>query len=165
MPAGRPRTVSLPPDEMIKLGEKMIKWVVENDPVHLSEFYCIHMGYTDSEWDTMHVAPEFFPYYEKALKLVGIKYLRKDTDIEPSLKHRWQRVYFKDLKHLEDDDFNAEYSRKLKLSEAEMKLKQEVINNLPEDLQDQVQALLKQISEAQSSFKIEDSKRRAETKS
>jgi len=103
MPAGRPRTVSLPPNEMILLGDEMIEWVSKNDPVHLSEFYCILKGYTDSEWDTMHVAPEFFPYYERALKIIGIKYLKKDSNIDPGIKQRWQRVYFKDLKREEDE--------------------------------------------------------------
>lgn len=118
MPAGRPRDVSLPPDQMIKLGQEMIKWVLENDPIHLSQWYCIEKGYTDKEWDTMHVAPEFFSYYEKALKLVGYKYLTKDSPIEPSLKQRWQRVYFKDLRNQEDQDAKDESDRRKDVAKA-----------------------------------------------
>lgn len=118
MPAGRPRTISLPIKQMIEMGEEMVEWVQENDPVHLSEWYCIEKGYTDDEWDTIKTRTEFFPYYKKALKIVGLKYLKRDTDIEPSLKHRWQRVYFKDLKDEEDEEkrslIDYEYSKKLK---------------------------------------------------
>lgn len=104
MPAGRPRTVSLPPDQMIELGEEMIAWVKENDPLHLSEFYCIHKGYTDKEWDTMHVAEEFFPYYEQALKIIGRKYLDKNSNIRDGISHRWLGIYFKDLRRKEMED-------------------------------------------------------------
>lgn len=125
MPAGRPRTVSLPPDEMIALGEEMIAWVAENDPIHLSQWYCILKGYTDKEWETMHVAPEFFPFYERALKLVGYKYLTKDSPIETSLKQRWQRVYFKDLMKQEDADLDADAERKARALRSEAKAEAE----------------------------------------
>jgi hypothetical protein len=115
MPAGRPRTVSLPPDEMIKLGKEMIEWVKNNNPLHLSQWYCIEKGYTDSEWDTMHVAPEFFPYYEKALKMVGIQYLAKDSNVDSNIKQRWQRVYFKDLKKSEDEKTRHDLEAKAKV--------------------------------------------------
>lgn len=104
MPAGRPRTVSLPPDQMIELGKEMVEWVTVNNPIHLSMWYSLLKGYTDAQWRVMTDAPEFSPYYEKALKLVGYNYLLKNSDIEPSLKQRWQRVYFKDLRAQEDAD-------------------------------------------------------------
>lgn len=112
---GAKRTVSLEPPEMIALGEEMIEWVKKNDPLHLSQWYCIHKGFTDKQWDTMQQAPEFFPYYEKALKLVGLKYIQKDSPIEPSLKQRWQRVYYKDLRKEEDE--TARYNASLKNEE------------------------------------------------
>lgn len=103
MSGGKPRTVSLSPDEMVKLGEEMIQWVQENQPVHLSQFYTIHKGYTEKEWNTMRQAPEFLQHYEKALKMIGIQYLLKDSNISDSIKHRWQRIYFGDLRQEEDD--------------------------------------------------------------
>lgn len=112
MPAGRPRTVSLPKEEMIKLGKEMVKWVKENDPLHLSEWYTIEKGYTYNEWKTMHVAPEFFPYYEQALKIVGRKYLDKNSNIRDGISHRWLRVYFKDFK--EEEDAKLAYEASLK---------------------------------------------------
>jgi hypothetical protein len=97
---------------MIKLGEEMIEWVKKHNPIHLSKWYCIEKDFTDKEWDAMQQMPEFLPYYKKALKLVGYKYLEKNSDVEPSLKHRWQRVYFKDLRQQEDADADAEVKRK-----------------------------------------------------
>lgn len=110
-PGGRPRTTSLPPEEMDKLGQEMIQWVAENDPIHLSQFYSLYKGFTDSQWDAMSRLEQFIPYYEQALKMVGYKYLRKDSEIEPSLKHRWQRVYFKDVRKREDEDHLAALER------------------------------------------------------
>lgn len=103
MPAGRPRTVSLPPEEMIELGKEMVKWVEENDPLHLSEWYTIEKLYTYNEWDTFNKKPEFVPYYEKALKLIGRKYLDKKSDVRDNISQRWLRIYFKDLKEMEDE--------------------------------------------------------------
>ena len=113
MSAGRPRTVSLPPEEMIKLGEEMIKWVKEHPEIlHLSEWYSIEKMYLESQWDTMCRCPEFFPYYEQALKIVGRKYLDKTSNVRDGISQRWQRVYFKDLKRQEDADADADVIRK-----------------------------------------------------
>lgn len=134
MPAGRPRSISLQPHEMEALGKEMIQWVSQYDPMHLSQWYCLHKGYTDAEWETMHVAPEFFPYYEQALKLVGLKYLSKESPIEPALKQRWQRVYFKDLRKEEDETANAEAARRANALKTEAKAieeeKQKVLHEL-----------------------------------
>lgn len=104
MPAGRPRTVSPPPEELEALGMEMIDWLetTEIDFLHVSDWYSLHKGFTDKAWETMTDRSEFIPYYNKALKIVGRKYLAKDSPIEPSLKQRWQRVYFKDLRKEED---------------------------------------------------------------
>lgn len=120
MPAGRPRTISLSPEEMEELGLEMVKWVKENDPLHLSQWYCIEKGYTDKEWDTMHVCPEFFPYYEQALKIVGLKYLDKNSNVRDGIAHRWMRVYFKDFRDREDE--KAKF-------DADLKKAQETNNN------------------------------------
>lgn len=100
----RPRTICFPPDEMIKLGEEMISWIENNpDILHLSEWYTIHKMFTYNEWKTFIVKEEFFPYYEKALKMVGKKYLDKTSNIRDSIANRFLRVYFKDAKESEDE--------------------------------------------------------------
>jgi hypothetical protein len=111
-PVGRPRTVSPPPEELENLGQEMLDWVSKNNPIHLSEWYSFQKFYTENAWKTMIVRPEFVGYYETALKMVGIKYLKKDSNIDSSVKHRWQRVYFKDLK--EEEDETAKYNVSIK---------------------------------------------------
>ncbi len=135
MPGGRPRTVSLPPDEMIALGKEMLSWVKENNPVHLCEFWCIEKGYTDDEWDTMHVCPEFFPYYVRALKIIGIKYLKEGTGVEPRVKDRWLRHYFRDLRKQEDKDKDDDVIRQKSAAEA-----------VPEDVKKQTEAMNQQMA-------------------
>lgn len=117
MPAGRPRTSTPPPEEMIKLGEEMLEWIKINKPLHLSEWYSGEMFITSKVWDTMQVAPEFFPYYEKALKIIGKQYLDKTSKVRDSISHRWLRVYFKDLKREEDE--TAKFNQLLKIEEME----------------------------------------------
>lgn len=140
MPAGRPRTVSLPPDEMIALGKEMIKWVKEKKPIHLSQWYCVEKGYTDKEFETMHVCQEFFPYYEQALKIIGVQYLTKDSPVEPNIKNRWQRVYYKDLKKQEDQDLDDAAIRAAKATEGP-KVDEELLANF--------KAYMSQLKEAQ----------------
>jgi hypothetical protein len=117
MPAGRPRTSTPPPEEMIKLGEEMLEWIKVNKPLHLSEWYSGEMFITSKVWDTMQVAPEFFPYYEKALRMIGKQYLDKTSKVRDSISHRWLRVYFKDLKREEDE--TAKFNQLLKIEEME----------------------------------------------
>jgi hypothetical protein len=109
----RPRSVSYDPDEMIALGEEMLKWIVENDPIHLCQFYSLKKMFTYKQWDTMTQREEFIPYYEKALQIIGLKYILKDNEIESSIKHRFLRLYFKDLKHSENEKITFESSASL----------------------------------------------------
>lgn len=114
MAGGRPRTVSYEPEEMIKLGQEMVAWIKENDPLHVSEWYCIEKGFLELQWETMIKRPEFVTYYEQALKLIGKKYLDRNSNVRDGISQRWQRVYFKDLKREEDETarFNASLKEK-----------------------------------------------------
>ncbi len=125
MPAGRPRTVSLEPDEMISLGEEMIAFVQnkKNNIYHLSEWYTIEKMFTYNEWDTMSKRPEFVPYYEKALKIVAKRYI--NGDIAPAIANRFLRLYFKDMKDGEDRDADAEAERKAKALKGEVRAAEE----------------------------------------
>lgn len=109
-PIGRPRTVTPPHDELQLLGEEMIEWVQINNPIHLSMWWGGQKFFTADVWKNMCDCVQFSPYYEEALRLVGYNYLFQDSGIEPSVKQRWLRVYFKDLKRNEDETarFNAE---------------------------------------------------------
>lgn len=156
MVAGRPRTTSLEPKEMIALGEEMVVWVTKNKKniLHLSEWYTIEKGFIYNEWKTFLQRAEFIPYYEQALKIVGSKYLDKNSNVREGASQRWQRVYFKDLKDEEDETIKFQSDLK----------KQEVTYNHEESTK-QLQALMSQLSMLQSDRKIADINNKAESKS
>ncbi len=112
----RPRIVSMSPEEMITLGEEMVSYVNEHKStiLHLSEWYTILKGFTYKEWKTFIHREEFIPYYEQALKIVGLKYVDKNSNVRDGISQRWQRIYFGDLK--EQEDLDAKENAKLKAS-------------------------------------------------
>lgn len=99
---------------MIDLGKEMVAFVKANQKtiLHLSEWYTIEKGYTYNEWKTFIQREEFIPYYEKALKIVGLKYVAKNSNVRDSISQRWQRIYFGDLREREDADEDAKELRK-----------------------------------------------------
>ena len=114
MTAGRPRTISFNEKEMIEMGKDMVAYCLKNKKtiLHLCEYYTIEKGFTYNEWKTFIQKPEFLPYYEQALKIVGLKYVDKNSNVRDGISQRWQRVYFGDLKEHEDSDADAEAARK-----------------------------------------------------
>lgn len=113
MVAGRPRTVTFSDDEMENLGQEMLDWIIARpETLHLSQWYTIEKMFTYNEWKTFLQCKKFLPYYEKALKLVGLNYLNKDSKVRDGISQRWQRVYFKDLRESEDQDAEEEAERK-----------------------------------------------------
>lgn len=101
---GRPRTTSFSIEDMEKLGVEMVNWVIVNKPLHLSQWYTIEKMITYNKWKAMIQCEEFLPYYEKALKLIGIQYIDKESRVRDSISQRWQRTYFNDLRELEDKE-------------------------------------------------------------
>jgi hypothetical protein len=110
----RPRVFSFSVEEMIALGKEMIEYVKKNKKtiLHLSEWYTIEKGFTYNEWKNFIQKDEFFPYYEQALKIVGLKYVDKSSNVRDSISQRWQRIYFGDLREGEDADADNNELRK-----------------------------------------------------
>lgn len=161
------RTVALSEQEMIALGEEMLVWVKERKDsiLHLSEWYTIHKGFTYKQWKTFIQKLEFIPYYEQALKIVGLKYLDKTSNVRDGISQRWQRSYFQDLTEREDQEAKEAIEREKEKSEYEHKLKTESgLTIAPEELE-KFDALMQKFSRRQSSSKIEQSNVNAETSS
>lgn len=124
MPVVRPRTISLPPEEMVKLGREMVTWAVNTpDALHLNEFYTAIKGYTFAEFKNLRVCQEFYPYYEHAKNVIAKKYI--DGTVNSSIAQRWQRVYFPDLKEEEDETADATEARKARSLMSEAKILEE----------------------------------------
>lgn len=115
----RPRTTSFSDEEMIALGEEMIEYLRTHDIVHLKEWYSIEKSFLHEEWKCFIQIPSFLPYYQKAISMISMKYVREDTGIEPSLKHRFLRLYFGDIREREDQDKDEDTVRKTKVSQAD----------------------------------------------
>jgi hypothetical protein len=137
MSAGTPRTVSLSENEMIELGKEMTNFIKKNKKtvLHLSEWYTIEKGFTYNEWKTFIQRAEFIPYYEQALKIVGLKYLDKTSNVRDSISQRWQRVYFGDVRESEDIDSDAEAARKANALKSESKAIEEERLKVLEEVQ------------------------------
>lgn len=116
MVAGCPRTVSPPVAEVKVLGKEMVEWVLLNKPIHLSQWYSGYKHILYKDWKALIQLKEFLPYYEEALSIIGLNYLAKNSEVEPNLKQRWLRVYFKDLR--DEEDATARYNSELRREEA-----------------------------------------------
>jgi hypothetical protein len=135
MAGGRPREFSFPPEKMIELGKEMVAYVKENKKtiLHLCEWYTIEKGFTYNEWKTFIQRLEFVPYYEQALKIIGLKYVDKKSNVRDSISQRWQRIYFGDLREGEDADADANELRKASALKSEARaIEQEKIKVLEE---------------------------------
>ena len=110
----RPRVFAYSTAKMNELGQEMVEFVNENieDILHLSEWYTIEKGYTYNEWKNFIQIEEFLPYYEQALKIIGKKYVNKNSNVRDKISDRWQRIYFPDLREQEDKDADDNELRK-----------------------------------------------------
>jgi hypothetical protein len=137
MPVGAPRTVSGSDEEMVALGKEMVAYVNKHKKtmLHLSEWYTIEMGLTYNEWKTFIQIKSFLPYYEQALKLVGMKYLDKNSNVRDGISNRWQRVYFGDLRESEDVDAEAEAARKASALKGEARAAEEEKQRVLDEVQ------------------------------
>lgn len=137
MAVGAPRTVSFSKEEMISLGKEMVEWIINHpDTLHLSEWYTIEKMFTYKQWKTFTDREEFIPYYEVALKIIGRKYLDKDSRVRDGISQRWQRIYFGDLKEAEDQDKDDDVIRQKSVAEA-----------VPEDVKKQTEAMNQQMAQ------------------
>lgn len=136
MGGGRPRQFAFTPEQMIELGKEMVAWVRAHKKtiLHLCEWYTIEKGFTYNEWKNFIQLSEFLPYYEQALKIVGLKYVDKKSNVRDSISQRWQRIYFKDLREGEDEDAEANELRKASALKGEARAieqeKQKVIDEV-----------------------------------
>jgi len=139
MAGGRPRTVSPPPEECIELGEEMVKWVSENSPTHLSEWYSIEKFIPWKMWNAMCELPEFLPYYEKALNIIARN--ARDGTLDKSIAQRFLSLYHRDLKQQEREEKAYESS-----------LRQKEIAQASDQEKAKADAIIEQLNVAQEMF-------------
>lgn len=153
--SGAPRTVSFSEEEMIELGKEMVQWVKEHpDILHLSEWYTIEKMFIYKQWKCFIQCPEFLPYYEVALKMVGRKYLDKDSNVRDGISQRWQRSYFQDLTEREDREKQEDIMRQKELASA---VEADVLKNTQASIDQVVAVRVLLEKEQQATTKASDS--------
>lgn len=142
---GRPPKPGFSNEELIVLGEDLLKWMKEKEKeevVHLSEFYSEKKGISPSYWkDNIADRECFRSYYERALVWMGKKLL-KNKKLSPTYGSRFIGIYFKEVKEHEFDE-------KKKIIDYELDQKaarQQTISPFQEDL-DKEDIIFKQQAE------------------
>lgn len=154
MKVGRPRSRTPEPEELVKLGEDLIEWACEKcDEVRsrFCEWYSIKQGLSGDQWELMIRKPEFIGYYEQAQALLAKKWI---NEMNPSIAHRFIRIYCPEVKKSEDEKTLYDYKAKAEAEAASLKA------NLNE-LEEKYQAVMEQITlnqESHSARKIERTK-------
>lgn len=117
MVAGRPRTVCPEKEELIELGKDLVSWASEELPEDCKEIRCrfcqwysLKQGLCYDDWELMIRKPEFIVYYEQAQALLGQKFI--DGTVNPSISHRFLRIYSPEVKR--DENEKAEFEAGLK---------------------------------------------------
>lgn len=115
MRVGRPRSAIPERDELILLGEELVKWATEKEKkgerirVRFCDWYT-DQGFVRKQWEHMREKPEFQWYYEKARSLLAMRYV--DGTVNQSIAHRYLRMYDPELRDDENKDADDNELRK-----------------------------------------------------
>ena len=104
----------------------------------------------------IHLRAEFVPYYERAIKMVGMKYLDKTSNVREGISQRWQRVYFKDLRKSEDQDLDAAAARSKEVA---------AVQAVSPEFNEKVDSLIGALNNAHSERKMASNKVKEDAKS
>lgn len=101
---GRPRTVCPDDEELIKLGEELVNWCntePTSNKLHITQWWSGEKFIRSNVWEMMIRKNDFGGYYEKALRILAIKYI--DGTINATIAGRFLRLYFADLRASDDE--------------------------------------------------------------
>jgi len=105
---GRPPNPGFSDEEVIALGEELMRWCEEqdnnekSDVVHLSEWYSEIKKIAPSQFESLRGRPCFVDYYERAIKWMG-KRILKNTKMPSAYGSRFLGIYFREVKEHEMD--------------------------------------------------------------
>lgn len=111
----RPRTAIPEKEELIQLGKDLVAWASEKQQkgetlrIRYCDWYT-EKGFVRKQWEEFRDKKEFSWYYEKARRLLALKYI--DGTVEKSIAHRYLRMYDPELKDAEDKDAEDNELRK-----------------------------------------------------
>jgi hypothetical protein len=109
---------TFPSEEVIKLGEALVKWATEitddNEPLRsrFCEWYTLpEIGLIKKEWEALIKLDEFRGYYERAQAALGRRLI--DGTINPSIGHRFMWHYVPEAKEQELERMRREAELKI----------------------------------------------------
>lgn len=112
---GRPRTAVPEAKELIELGKDLVAWASEKqekgDPLRarFCDWYT-DRGFIRTQWELFRYKSEFIWYYERARTILASRYI--DGTVNPSIAHRYLRIYDPEVRDEEDKDADATELRK-----------------------------------------------------
>lgn len=109
----RPRTTTPEYDEVLELGQDLVKWATEEteEPRTLwSAWYALKHGLIEQQWKLLKQREEFRPFYEIARASLAQK-LHKGT-LEKTLAHRYLGLYDRSLNEFENEEKDKDIRRK-----------------------------------------------------
>lgn len=121
----RPRTSVPEHDELVELGKDLVEWATEKTKelrCRYCQWYSGKHGFLAKQWDHMLEKPEFRGYYEQAQLALAQRFL--DGSVNPSIAHRFLRIYCPDVK-LDENELEA-YKASLR-KEEESKAPQKIV--------------------------------------
>lgn len=133
MVAGAPRTTSLPPEEMIMLGEELLKWATEETKelrFLFQQFYSIEKGILRDEWKAYIKCPEFRPYYEKTQSILALKCI--DGTVKEGFGHRYLKYYDPSLQQHEREEKQFESDLRKKEIESQNEFAKQILQKTTE---------------------------------
>lgn len=162
---GRPVKEGFSNEELITLGEELLKWMKECDSdkkcdvVHLSEWYSEIKGIDRVYWkDSICSRPCFSAYYNRAMEWMG-KRTMKNKKLSTVYGNRFLGVYFKEL------DDNEHEKEKKRIDYVHDKNK-EIVQRYDENIANKLDTFMFQLDKLQSSScKMDEINISADTKS
>jgi hypothetical protein len=120
---GRPPNPGFSNEELVKLGEELLKWCSDNEEndkiVHISQFYVKEKDIAPTQWDSICARDSFLPYYQKATKWMAIK-IMTNKRLSESYGNRYLGMYDRALHQYEKEkvehkiDYQIEKEQKMR---------------------------------------------------
>lgn len=136
---GRPPNQGYSDEELIALGEDLLKWIDEQDSnkksniVHLSEWYSEVKRIAPSQWNSIIHRPCFLQYYEVAKHWMG-KRIMKNEKLSTAYGSRFLGIYFKEVRDHEKEVVEHKIDYELKKKEAATSTPNDPSINIAQDL-------------------------------
>lgn len=84
------------------IGKELLDWLEDesHEVWHLSEWYYGVKKMLEPEWRTLRQRTDFLPYYESAIKRMGVRMI-KNSEMPTAYGSRFLNIYFSEVREME----------------------------------------------------------------